>query len=71
MNSQYVLNLIDECYLKGKEIYSSIEYDSGRYAISMYCEDKVYLLDRHLKHLTHRISNASGNKCIMNLLLIP
>jgi len=67
---RYDINLLKEVYFKDKNVSKFLEYAPGKYAVCIYKDDNVYLLNRQ-NHLIEKIRKPGGKSCCYELCLCP
>ena len=62
--------MLKEVYFKDKNVSHFLEYEPGLFAVCLYKDDSVHLLNRHDKVVT-KLRKPGGKSCCYELCLLP
>jgi len=64
------VNLLKECYFKDKNVSRFLEYEPGLFAVCIFKDDQIYLLNR-FEQTIEKIKKPGGKSCCFELLSVP
>lgn len=66
----YEVNLLKEVYFKDKNVSRFLEYAPGLFAVCLFKDDQIYLLNRE-EQTIEKIKKPGGKSCCFELCSVP